>query len=111
MTKFDAFGTHARDELGLAAHVTARPVQAALTSALTFSLGAMLPLAIVLLAPANSLSVAVSAGSLVLLALLGAVGAWIGGAPILKPTLRVTFWGALAMAATAVIGSLVGTVV
>jgi VIT1/CCC1 family predicted Fe2+/Mn2+ transporter len=111
MTKFDAFGSHARDELGLAAHVTARPVQAALTSALTFSLGAMLPLAIVLLAPAASLSVAVSAGSLVLLALLGAVGAWIGGAPILKPTLRVTFWGALAMAATAVIGSLVGTVV
>jgi VIT1/CCC1 family predicted Fe2+/Mn2+ transporter len=111
MTKFDAFGTHARDELGLAAHVTARPVQAALTSALTFSLGAIMPLAIVLLAPVNGLSMSVSVGSLVLLALLGAVGAWIGGAPILKPTLRVTFWGALAMAATAVIGSLVGTVV
>jgi vacuolar iron transporter family protein len=111
MTKFDAFATHARDELGLSAHVTARPVQAALTSAFTFSLGAMLPLAIVLLAPANGLSISVSAGSLVLLALLGAVGAWIGGAPILNPTLRVTFWGALAMAATAAIGSLVGTVV
>jgi VIT1/CCC1 family predicted Fe2+/Mn2+ transporter len=70
-----------------------------------------MPLAIVLLAPVNGLSMSVSVGSLVLLALLGAVGAWIGGAPILKPTLRVTFWGALAMAATAVIGSLVGTVV
>jgi VIT1/CCC1 family predicted Fe2+/Mn2+ transporter len=111
MTKFDAFGTHARDELGLSAHVTAKPVQAAFTSALTFSLGALMPLVIALLAPGNALSIWVSAGSLALLALLGAAGAWIGGAPILKPTLRVTFWGALAMAATALIGSLVGTVV
>jgi vacuolar iron transporter family protein len=92
MTAKDAFATHARDELGLSAHVVARPVQAALTSALTFSVGAAVPLAI----------------ALVCLAALGAIGARIGGANLLKPTLRVTFWGAFAMAATAAIGALVG---
>ncbi len=111
MTAKDAFATHARDELGFSDHAIARPVQAALTSALTFSIGAALPLAIAAIVPAASLSWAVSAGSLLFLAALGAVGAWIGGAGILKPTLRVTFWGAFAMAATAAIGALVGTAV
>jgi VIT1/CCC1 family predicted Fe2+/Mn2+ transporter len=108
LTAKDAFAAHARDELGLSAHVAARPVQAALTSALTFSVGAALPIAIVLLAPPATTSVVVSGGSLVCLALLGAVSARIGGAGIVKPTLRVTFWGALAMAASAAIGALVG---
>ena len=108
MTKKDAFGTHARDELGFSAHVTARPIQAALTSAGTFTVGAALPLLIAFFAPAASLGMTVSAGSLVCLAVLGALGARAGGASILKPTVRVTFWGALAMAATAAIGAFVG---
>lgn len=108
MTAKDAFAAHARDELGLSEHVVARPVQAALTSALTFSVGAAVPLCIAVLAPAASTALIVSAGSLVCLAGLGAIGARIGGAAILKPTLRVTFWGAFAMAATAAIGALVG---
>lgn len=104
----DVFAAHARDELGLSAHVVARPVQAALTSALTFSVGAALPIGIVLLAPSGSTSMVVSGGSLICLAILGAVSAHIGGAGLLKPTLRVTFWGALAMASSAAIGALVG---
>jgi VIT1/CCC1 family predicted Fe2+/Mn2+ transporter len=108
LTDKDVFAAHARDELGLSAHVVARPVQAALTSAATFSIGASLPLAIVLLTPAGWTSVVVSGGSLICLAVLGAVSARIGGAGIVKPTLRVTFWGALAMAASAAIGALVG---
>jgi VIT1/CCC1 family predicted Fe2+/Mn2+ transporter len=108
LTARDAFAAHARDELGLSAHVVARPVQAALTSALTFSVGAALPIGIVLLAPSGSTSLVVSGGSLICLAVLGAVSARIGGAGIVKPTLRVTFWGALAMAASAAIGALVG---
>jgi VIT1/CCC1 family predicted Fe2+/Mn2+ transporter len=108
LTAKDAFAAHARDELGLSAHAVARPVQAALTSALTFSVGAALPIGIVLLSPPGSTSAVVSGGSLVCLAVLGAVSARIGGAGIVKPTLRVTFWGALAMAASAAIGALVG---
>lgn len=108
MTAKDAFTAHSRDELGLSDHAAARPIQAALTSALTFTVGAAVPLAIALVAPADSTAVVVSAGSLVCLAGLGAIGARIGGAAIVKPTLRVTFWGAFAMAATAAIGSLVG---
>ncbi|MCU0818249.1 MAG: VIT family protein [Beijerinckiaceae bacterium] len=108
MSAKDAFASHARDELGLSAHVVARPVQAALTSALTFAAGAAIPLLIALLAPKSGLAIIISGGSLACLALLGALGARIGGAPILKPTLRVTFWGAFAMAATAAIGALVG---
>jgi VIT1/CCC1 family predicted Fe2+/Mn2+ transporter len=107
MTK-DAFEAHARDELGLSEHVVARPVQAALTSAVTFAVGAALPLAIAIGAPANRTALAVSGGSLAGLAILGALGAQAGGASVIKPTIRVTFWGAFAMAATAVIGSLVG---
>ena len=104
----DAFAAHARDELGLSEHVVARPIQAALTSAVTFAVGAALPLLIAVAAPVGWTAAAVSAGSLVGLAILGALGARAGGASVLKPTLRVTFWGAFAMAATAIIGSLVG---
>jgi VIT1/CCC1 family predicted Fe2+/Mn2+ transporter len=111
LTAKDAFAAHARDELGLSAHVIARPVQAALASALTFSIGASLPIVIVLLAPSGWTPVVVSGGSLICLSVLGAVGARIGGAGIVKPMLRVTFWGALAMAASAAIGALVGRAV
>ena len=111
MTTRDAFGTHAREELGLSPHVTARPIQAALTSAATFTVGAAMPLIIAVFAPPSSIGIAVSAGSLASLAILGALGARAGGASILKPTLRVTFWGAFAMAATAAIGALVGRAV
>ncbi len=108
MTAKDAFTAHARDELGLAEHVVARPIQAASTSAVTFALGAAIPLIISLLAPTALIAPIVSGGSLVCLAVLGALGARAGGADIWKPTIRVTFWGAIAMAATAAIGTLVG---
>jgi vacuolar iron transporter family protein len=107
----DALGAHARDELGISEITTARPIQAALTSAATFSVGAAAPLALVLLSPSTLLIPIVSAGSLLFLALLGFLGAKTGGAEILKPIVRVTFWGALAMAVTAGIGAIVGTVV
>jgi VIT1/CCC1 family predicted Fe2+/Mn2+ transporter len=107
----DALGAHARDELGISEITTARPVQAALTSAATFATGAAMPLLMVVLAPAAYLTPVVAAASLMFLALLGAVGANAGGADILRATLRVTFWGALAMAATAGIGALVGRAV
>jgi len=107
----DALAAHARDELGISEIVTARPIQAALTSAATFAVGAALPLALVLLLPPGRLVLGVALASLVFLALLGAVGARAGGAPVLRAMLRVTFWGALAMAATAAIGAAFGTVV
>ncbi|MDO8976274.1 VIT family protein [Reyranella sp.] len=106
-----ALAAHARDELGISDTTTARPLQAALTSAATFAVGAAMPLLMVVLAPAERLVVAVSAASLVFLALLGAIGARAGGADIWRATVRVTFWGALAMALTAGIGRLFGTVV
>ncbi|MEO8317432.1 MAG: VIT family protein [Bradyrhizobium sp.] len=107
----DALTAHARDELGISEITTARPVQAALTSALMFSIGAAMPLLMVVLSPANMLVALVSAASLAFLALLGAVGAKVGGADILRATIRVTFWGALALAVTAGIGKIFGTVV
>jgi VIT1/CCC1 family predicted Fe2+/Mn2+ transporter len=107
----DALGAHARDELGISEITTARPSQAALTSAATFSVGAAAPLALVLLSPSTLLIPIVSAGSLLFLALLGFLGAKTGGAEILKPIVRVMFWGSLAMAVTAGIGAIVGTVV
>ena len=107
----DAIGAHARDELGISEITTARPIQAAITSAATFAVGASMPLAMVLVAPTASLVWVVSAASLLFLALLGAVGAKAGGANVAKATLRVTFWGAFAMALTAGIGALVGTAV
>ena len=107
----DALTAHARDELGISEITTARPVQAALTSAATFSVGAAMPLAMVVVSPTNALVPIVSAASLGFLALLGAIGAKAGGANTLRATARVTFWGALAMALTAGIGKLFGTVV
>jgi VIT1/CCC1 family predicted Fe2+/Mn2+ transporter len=102
---------HMRDELGLTTEMSARPVQAAFASAGSFAVGAALPLALVLLFAGPMLTWAVTGGSLLFLALLGGIGARAGGAPIAKAVLRVTFWGAVAMAATAAIGSLFGTAV
>jgi VIT1/CCC1 family predicted Fe2+/Mn2+ transporter len=107
----DALISHARDELGISEMTTARPVQAALTSAATFAVGAAMPLLMVMISPASALVPVVSIASLLFLALLGAVGAKAGGANILRATARVTFWGALAMALTAGVGKLFGTVV
>ncbi|WP_113292210.1 VIT1/CCC1 transporter family protein [Agrobacterium tumefaciens] len=107
----DALEAHAREELGISEITTARPIVAALTSALTFAVGATMPLAMVWLAPADQLVWLVSAASLLFLALLGAIGAKAGGADVMKATIRVTFWGAFAMALTAGIGALVGTAV
>jgi VIT1/CCC1 family predicted Fe2+/Mn2+ transporter len=111
LMRHDALAAHARDELGISSSGAARPVQAAFASAATFSLGSALPLLAALLAPEPSLGPVVSATSLVLLALLGALGARAGGAPALKAAVRVTFWGALAMGLTAGVGALFGTVV
>jgi VIT1/CCC1 family predicted Fe2+/Mn2+ transporter len=107
----DALAAHARDELGITETIAANPIQAAVTSAVTFAAGAALPLLTVLVAPNAWLVPAVSAASLIALALLGAIGARTGGAPVLPAAIRVTFWGALAMAITAAIGRLFGTVV
>jgi len=107
----DALGAHARDELGISAVTAARPIQAALTSAATFSVGAAMPLAMILLMPRSFLVAGVSIASLVFLALLGGIGASAGGANVFRSSLRVTFWGALAMALTAGIGAVFGTVV
>ena len=107
----DALGAHARDELGLSEHTAARPIQAALTSAATFSVGAVLPLAVVVVAPGSLLVALVSGSALVGLALLGGIGARVGGAGIAKAIVRVTFWGAFAMGLTAGIGHLFGTVI
>ena len=104
----DALGAHARDELGISEILTARPIQAAFSSAGTFAIGAAMPLLAVLLFPTKILIAAVSVTSLLCLALLGILSAKIGGSPILKATLRVTFWGALAMLITAGIGALFG---
>jgi VIT1/CCC1 family predicted Fe2+/Mn2+ transporter len=107
----DALAAHMRDELGLSEMLSARPVQAALTSALTFAAGAALPVLVAVFAPAALVAWLIPLASLCALAILGAVGAAIGGAPALKPTIRVTFWGALAMGATAGIGALIGQAV
>lgn len=105
----DALGAHARDELGISETVTAKPVQAAFASAASFAVGAALPMLVAVLAPVTNLVWLVSAASLVFLALLGSVAAYTGGASILKGAVRVTFWGAVAMAATAIVGALFGT--
>jgi vacuolar iron transporter family protein len=107
----DALGAHAHDELGISEMTAARPVQAALTSAATFAVGAAMPLLMVIVAPPSAIVPVVSIASLAFLALLGAVGARAGGADVIKATWRVTFWGAMAMALTAGIGALVGTAV
>jgi VIT1/CCC1 family predicted Fe2+/Mn2+ transporter len=107
----DALSAHARDELGISEITAARPVQAALTSAASFSVGAAMPLLMVVVSPRGALVPIVFAASLGFLAVLGAFGAKAGGANILRATARVTFWGALAMAVTASIGKLFGTVI
>jgi VIT1/CCC1 family predicted Fe2+/Mn2+ transporter len=111
LTAHDALAAHARDELGISSTLSARPVQAALTSAATFAVGAALPLATALVSPPAAAGALVTATSLAFLVGLGAVGAMTGGAPVGRAALRVTFWGALAMALTAVVGKLFGTVV
>jgi len=106
----DALGAHARDELGISETMSARPIQAALTSAGSFAAGAALPLLVVALVAAPALIPAVSATSLAFLALLGGLAARVGGARVAVGAMRVTFWGALAMALTAGVGALFGTV-
>lgn len=108
LTAHDALGAHARDELGITVHFSARPVQAALSSAASFAAGAVLPLAVAWLMPAEGMMVAVALSTLLSLGALGALAARTGGAPVLKGAVRVLFWGALAMAATWGIGSLFG---
>ena len=110
LTAQDALGTHARDELGLSATTAARPLQAALASAGSFTVGALLPIAVVLTVPTANLLAWVSVASLVFLAALGMLSARVGGAPMWSGTLRVAVWGALAMAVTAGAGALFGVV-
>lgn len=107
----DALAAHARDELGITEVSAARPIQAAFSSAAAFSAGAAMPLAVALLAPAQSRVACVTGISLVFLGVLGAIAAQTGGAPLLKGMIRVVFWGALAMALTAGIGAWFGAVV
>ena len=111
LMEHDALGAHARDELGISETLSARPVQAALSSAASFTAGAALPLLVALAAPAGSLPAVVAGSSLVFLATLGAVAGRAGGASAVKGAWRVTFWGALAMAITAAVGALFGTAV
>jgi VIT1/CCC1 family predicted Fe2+/Mn2+ transporter len=108
LMQHDALGAHARDELGISETSAARPIQAALASAGTFSVGAVLPLLIVILLPASWLMWAVPGASLLFLAALGSLSAKAGGAPVVVAASRVTFWGALAMALTAGVGALFG---
>ena len=107
----DALGAHARDELGISATGTARPIQAALTSATTFAIGAVLPLLMVMFAPDANLIVLVSSASLLFLAMLGILAAYTGGSSFIKSAFRVTFWGALAMGLTAGVGAIFGTAI
>ena len=108
LTNHDALAAHARDELGISETMAARPTQAAFASAVTFAGGAGLPLLAAFLSPVNFVAMVVSLTSLGFLALLGWLSAWVGGAPAGRAVMRVTFWGALAMAATAGIGRLFG---
>jgi vacuolar iron transporter family protein len=110
LTAHDALGAHSRDELGISEALAANPVQAALASAATFAVGASLPLLVVLMAPKTMLNVAVAASSLVFLAALGSLAARAGGSSVMTAAMRVTFWGALAMALTFGVGALFGVV-
>jgi VIT1/CCC1 family predicted Fe2+/Mn2+ transporter len=111
LMEHDALGAHARDELGITELTMARPLQAAAASAASFACGALLPLAVAIFAPGDRLLVAIPAAALVALATLGAIAARAGGAPLRVAAARVAFWGALAMAATAAIGELTGTMI
>jgi len=111
LTAHDAVGAHARDELGMYEATRARPIQAALTSAGAFALGAVLPLLLSALVPMGALTLTVAGTSLLLLTLLGGAAARLGGAPVAAGAARVVFWGAVAMGCTALVGQLFGTVV
>lgn len=111
MMNHDALGAHARDELGISEITTARPIQAAITSAVTFSAGAALPLVVAAFAPMTSMALWVAGSALIGLVLLGALGARTGGAPVGRSVTRVVFWGGLAMAVTAGVGRLFGVAV
>ena len=106
----DAFGAHARDELGISETFSARPIQAALASAGSFAVGAVMPLLVTAIAPSSAVIPVIAATSLVVLALLGGLAARAGGAGVMLGALRVTFWGALAMGLTAGVGALFGKV-
>jgi len=108
LMQHDALAAHARDELGISETLSARPVQAALASAGTFAMGAALPLVVAFLFPASMIMWAVACSSLLFLALLGALAARVGGAPVMLATWRVTFWGVIAMALTSGVGALFG---
>ena len=108
LTAHDALGAHARDELGITEIATARPIQAALTSAVTFTAGAALPLLVAMLMPAGQIPVAVSVASVGCLVLLGVLGAQVGRANVFTSAIRVCFWGVAAMAVTALVGRLFG---
>jgi len=109
LMKHNALAAHARDELGISDTMSAQPVQAALASAVSFAIGAVMPIITVLLVSETILVPTVVGTSLVFLAILGLLAAWAGGAPVIKSTIRVTFWGALAMGLTAAVGALFGT--
>jgi VIT1/CCC1 family predicted Fe2+/Mn2+ transporter len=111
LTDRDALGSHARDELGISETVTARPIQAAVVSALTFALGAVVPLIVVFLSPESQIVTIVAASTILGLAVLGGLGASAGGAGVMRGAARVTLWGALAMAATAAVGAVFGVAV
>jgi vacuolar iron transporter family protein len=111
LSAHDALGAHARDELGITEEQAARPLQAALSSAASFTVGAALPLVLVVFFAGTKLIPIVSVGSLLFLALLGAIAARAGGADMVKGATRATFWSALAMAVTAGVGAMVGTTV
>ncbi len=111
MTEHDALDAHAKEELGISAATSARPLQAAMTSALTFCGGAIAPLSVVALIPRDQLMAAIPITSLLFLAILGALGARAGNAPVGRAMLRVTFWGAMAMAITAGVGSIFGNII
>jgi VIT1/CCC1 family predicted Fe2+/Mn2+ transporter len=107
----DALGAHARDELGISTELSARPILAALTSAASFAVGAALPLLAVAMVSASALIPVVAVASLAFLAILGGLAAQVGGANVTTGAVRVTFWGALAMGLTALVGALFGAVV
>lgn len=111
LTKSDALGAHLRDEIGITDLAPPRPVQAALVSAATFAIGALVPFMVAVFSPISVMPVTVALSALAALALLGGLGAQAGGAPVLRGALRVSFWGVLAMAATGAIGALVGVAI
>lgn len=109
LMKSDALTAHARDELGITAELSARPIQASLASAAAFAVGALIPILSALLSPADYVSHITTTTTLLTLTALGSLAAYAGGAPILRGAMRVTFWGALALAVTAGVGKVIGT--